>query len=186
MVTFLTLLLLIIAAATVATALFLAASMVALAFTRVPYVPTPKKNIEKIFDCFTLSAGNRFYDLGCGDGRFVIAAARRGARAVGFEISPWAYLKARFNVWRTHVPAEIRYADFYHADLSDADAIFCFLITTVMPVVEKKLRQELKPGAQVVCYGFKLPTWPPEKIVELKPGKKNASKIYVYRQTGSH
>jgi len=81
------------------------------------------------------------------------------------------------------IRCEIFYKNFYNANLADADAIFCFLMDSVMPKVEKKLKKELKPGAKIACYGFKLPAWPPVKVVEIKKGNKRASKIYLYQKS---
>jgi len=161
--------------------LLIGASVIALFFTRVPFVPTPKRNVKIAIDQLELKPGQKFYDLGCGDGRFLIEAEKRGAQAIGFEISPWAHFLGRLNLWRHKSKAKILYKNFYHLNLSDADAIFCFLITDVMPKVEEKLKKELKPGAKIVCYGFKLPTWKPIKVVDLKPQNKRSSKVYLYR-----
>jgi predicted RNA methylase len=132
---------------------------------------------------FNLQPGQIFYDLGCGDGRFLLAAEQKGAKAIGFEISPWAYFRGRFNLWRHKSQAKIIFKNFYYQNISDADAVFCFLIDTVMPKVEKKLREELKPDAKIICYGFKLPTWPPVEIIEVKKGFSKSSKIYLYQKS---
>lgn len=157
------------------------ASMVTLFFTKVPFVPTPKKNVKIIIDSLDLKSGQVFYDLGCGDGRFLIATAKTGANAIGFEISPWAYAKARLNIFLAKSPAKVYFKNFYETNLKDASAIFCFLLDRVMPKVEKKLKKELKPGAKIICYGFPLPTWPAKKIIELNPSNKKSSKIYLYK-----
>lgn len=162
------------------TALLIGASAVAILWVRVPFVPTPQKNVELIIEQFNLKPGERFYDLGCGDARFLIAAEKRGAKAIGFEISPWAYLRAQLNILLHRSQAKVLYKNFYRANLKDADGIFCFLMNVVMPKVEEKLAAELKPGARIVCYGFKLPTWTPDKIINLKPKDRNSSSIYLY------
>jgi len=156
---------------------------VAILFTHVPFVPTPKKNVKLIIDQFDLKPGQIFYDLGCGDGRFLIEAQNRGAKAIGFEVSPWAFIRGQINLLIHKSRAKIFYKNFYNANLADADAIFCFLMDSVMPKVEKKLKKELKPGAKIACYGFKLPAWPPVKVVEIKKGNKRASKIYLYQKS---
>jgi len=165
--------------------LLIGASVIVLFFTRVPFVPTPKRNVKIAIDQLGLKPGQKFYDLGCGDGRFLIEAEKRGAKSIGFEISPWAHVRGRLNLWLHKSKAKILYKNFYYVDLSDADAIFCFLITDVMPKVEKKLKKELKPGAKIVCYGFKLPTWKPDKVIDLRPQDKRSSKIYLYSKVAS-
>jgi len=171
-----------VAGATLITGLLVGASIIALFFTRVPFVPTPKKNVKIIIDQLDLKPKKIFYDLGCGDGRFLIEAKARGAKAIGFEVSPWAYFKAKLNIFFHHCQAKVLYKNFYQANIADADAVFCFLIDTVMPKVEEKLKRELKPGALVASYGFTMPNWPPVKVVEIKKGNKKASKIYLYKK----
>ncbi len=153
----------------------------ALYIVRVPYAPTPAKNVKIIIDKLKIKPHEVFYDLGCGDGRFLLAAEKRGARARGFEISLQPYLQAKYNLRRNHSRAEIRFSNFYQADLSDADAVFCFLVGSVMPKVEAKLRAELKPGARIACYGFKLPTWQEDELIYLNPEKKSG-KLYLYKK----
>lgn len=161
-------------------AIIIGGSVIVLPFTKVPFVPTPKRNVKLIIDQLNLKPGQTFYDLGCGDGRFLIEAEKRGAQAIGFEISPWAYIRGKLNLLLHRSKAKIFFQNFYHHKISDADAIFCYLINTVMPRVEEKLEKELKPGAKIACYGFKLPTWQPEKVIDLKPLDKRSSKIYLY------
>ncbi len=163
-------------------ALLVGAGAVVLFIFKVPFAPTPKKNLKIIINELNLKPGEVFYDLGCGDGRFLIAATKRGAKAIGFEISLWAYLRGKINILLNKSKAKIFFSNFYRANISDADAVFCFLIDTVMPKVEAKLKKELKPGARIACYGFKLPTWPPVKIIDLKPLDKRASNIYLYKK----
>lgn len=163
-----------------AVALLIGFGAIVLFITRVPFAPTPEKNVKIIIDEFGIKPGQKFYDLGCGDGRFLIEAEKRGAKSIGFEISPWAYLRGKFNLWQSKSQSKILYKNFYPINISDADTVFCFLMDSVMPKVEKKLQKELKPGVKVVCYGFKMPTWPPEKIINLNPPNKRSSKIYLY------
>ena len=164
---------------TIATFL-IAAGFVAMLWVKVPFVPTPKKNVSLAIDQLNLKPGEIFYDLGCGDARFLIEAEKRGAKAIGFEISPWAYFRALLNIFLNRSQAKIIYQNFYYANLRDADGVFCFLLDVVMPKVEAKLISELKPGARIVCYGFKLPTLTPDKIISLNPKNRNSSSIYLY------
>lgn len=180
LLTTLYLILFIVASLSLAISLLIGISTIVILFTRVPFVPTPKKNVKLIIDQLDLKPGQIFYDLGCGEGRFLIEAEKHGAKAIGFEISPWAYSRCKINLFLHKSKAKVFYKNFYKADLSDAAGIFCFLMNTVMPKVEKKLKRELKPGTKIVCYGFKLPAWKPIKVVDLKPKDKRSSNIYVY------
>ncbi|MFA6322624.1 MAG: 50S ribosomal protein L11 methyltransferase, partial [Candidatus Buchananbacteria bacterium] len=148
------------------------ASLGAIIICHVPYASTPNIRVKKIINLLDLKPDQKFYDLGCGDGRFLIEANRFGAKAVGFEISLHPYLLARINILQNHSQAKIIFKNFYEVDLSDADVVVCFLIDTVMAEVENKLIKELKPGAQVACYGFNLPHWQAKKIYYLNPHNK--------------
>lgn len=161
-------------------ALIIGSSAIAIFLTRVPFAPTPEKRVKIVFDNLNLKAGQIFYDLGCGDGRFLLEAERRGIKATGFEVSPWVYLRAKLNLWKNHCQAKIIYKNFYSVNLADADGIFCFLMDEVMPKVERKLEKELTTGTKVAAYGFALPNWQPEKIIDLNPPNKKSSKIYFY------
>jgi len=157
-------------------------SVIAMFLTRVPFVPAPKRNVKVIIDQLDLKPGQKFYDLGCGDGRFLIEAETRGAKAIGFEISPWALFRAKINLLLHHSKVRLLFKNFYRSDLAEADAVFCYLMTKVMPKVEDKLKRELKPGAKVACYGFPLPTWKPAKVIDLKLKDKRSSNIYLYQK----
>lgn len=146
--------------------------------TRVPFAGTPQDRIEQLLDDLKLQPRMRIYDLGCGDGRVVFAAARRGARATGFEIQPLTYLRAKINQLARYPTAEIRYGNFYRTDLGDANIVFCFLVDSVMPRVARFLERKLTPGCTVVSYGFPLPNWEPENIFQ--PTKPNGSVAYMY------
>ena len=161
-------------------AFFIVGSFVALLTVGVPFAPTPEKNVERALDLLELQPGTTFYDLGCGDGRALLAAERRGAKAVGYELDPWAFVKTRVNLWKAKSTARVFFKNFYQADLSNADAVFCFLLNRVMDRVEKKFTHELRPGTKVVSYGFPFTTRKPITIIDTNPQNPNASKIYLY------
>lgn len=120
------------------------------------------------------------YDLGCGDGRVLKALKQRFPHitAIGYERNWWPYVMAKLRNRASGV--KIRRADFYQADLTDADVVFCFLIHSVMPRVERLLRSQLKRGATVYSYGFTFPTWRPSERIA-NPEKSQGSKLNVYR-----
>ena len=171
--------LLVIVLASVIALFLLIGAIVVNIMVRVPYAPTQQERVKKIIDQFNLQPGQKFYDIGCGDGRMLLEAEKRGATAIGFEISPWAFLKAKLNIWLNQSSARVLYKNFYHVTMTDADAVFCFLINTVMPTVEKKLRAELRPGATVVSYAFPMPTWQPTQVLDVS-AKGHGSNVYVY------
>lgn len=146
-----------------------------------PYVPTRQHDVERMLRLAELKAGELVYDLGAGDGRFVVTAARRyQARAIGFEISLLPYLVGRFRIWRAKqgALAAMKFQDFYRQDLSAANAIVCFLTPGAMAKLGPKLKQELKPGTRVVSFAFALRDWTP--IWKDKPDARTMT-VWVYR-----
>lgn len=127
-----------------------------------PFVPTDRRNVEGMLALAALKPGEKLVDLGAGDGRILIAAARAGARAEGWEINPYLWLWSRWQIRLAGVEhlAKARLGSYWPRRLSDADVVTLFLIDTKMPPMERKLRVELKPGSRVVSYIFKFPSWP--------------------------
>jgi cyclopropane fatty-acyl-phospholipid synthase-like methyltransferase len=128
-----------------------------------PYQATPMPVVERMLDLAGVGPGIRLLDLGCGDGRFVIAAGRRGARASGIDIDPARIASAEAAALEAGVADRARFAqgDMFAADLKDADVVTLFLLGHVNAWLEGKLRSELKPGARVVSYAFPMPNWVP-------------------------
>lgn len=132
-------------------------------FTGAPFLPTGKNFVAKMVTVAQVQPGDTFIDLGSGDGRVVLAAAKQGARAIGYEINPFlvwiARLRIRTNGLRDR--AEIRWQSLWSADLRAANVVSIFGISGMMPRLEHKLDKELPEGARVVSYVFSLPTWKP-------------------------
>ncbi len=127
-----------------------------------PWVPTPMAAAPFIFEKVGLKKGDRFYDIGCGDGRFAYIAVRDfGARATGFELSPAIYVLAvaRKYLWKSQ--AEIIFDDFRKKDISDADVIFCYLMPHTLAASIPKFKKELRPGTKIISYAFKIGDWKP-------------------------
>jgi SAM-dependent methyltransferase len=126
-----------------------------------PFVPTPKKDVRAMIELAHIRPGERAYDLGCGDGRVVRAAAAEGAIATGFELSAPTFLLAKaLSIGKKNV--RFHYANFWTQDYRDADIIFCFLLKAAMREFKAKIWPQLKPGARVVSYTFRLPDIEPE------------------------
>ena len=144
--------------------------------TLVPWVKTPLKNLQIVLDEINLPAGSLIYDLGCGDGRFLFMAEKKGLKAVGYELALYPYLKAQFNKFLQASRVKIKRQDFLKQDLNNADAVFVFLNALVMEKIGLRLKKNLKPGIVVVSYGIAIPEWKPIKILETKP-----SPTYIYK-----
>jgi len=130
------------------------------------FTSTHRSKIKKILEVVHMNPEQVVYDLGCGDGRFLIAAVKRyNVKAIGFEINPWAYLVSKLRVGLYHANVSIHFQDFWTADISKADIVFCYLFPDVMERLKEKLSMELKTGAKVISCNFEIPGWRPEKIV---------------------
>jgi ribosomal protein L11 methylase PrmA len=144
------------------------------------FTTTHRSKIKKILEAIPMHPGQVVYDLGCGDGRFLIAAAKRyKVKAIGFEINPWAYLLSRFRVGLCQANVSIHFQDFWKADLSEADIVFCYLFPDVMERLREKLSKELKAGAKVISCNFEMPGWKPEKII-IASHPTHTDPIFIY------
>jgi SAM-dependent methyltransferase len=125
-----------------------------------PWAPTPMSKVRKMLEMAGVGPGDLVYDLGCGDGRTIVTAARRfGARAVGIEIDPLRYLWCQMLITILGLRDRVRvvYGSFYRQDLSDADVVTCYLLQSTNEKMEGKLKRELDPSARVVSNRFTFP-----------------------------
>jgi len=146
-----------------------------------PWVPLWKKDVKRMLDLAGLKPGETVYDLGAGDGRIIIMAAKDyQAKAIGFEFAILPYLLGyiKIVILGLRGKAWLKYADFFKQDFSKADVICIFLTPGAMEKLKTKLKTEKKPSCRIVSYAFSIPGWQPEKID--KPNKKSAA-IYIYR-----
>jgi SAM-dependent methyltransferase len=135
----------------------------------VVWVPTPDELVDKMLDMANVTSSDVVMDLGSGDGRTVIAAAKRGARALGIEYNPDMVALARENARKANVKAEFRKADLFKTDLSQATVITMFLL----PEINLKLRPRilaLKPGTRVVSNTFNMGDWQADQVSQEIPG----------------
>lgn len=127
-----------------------------------PYVWTGGKTQEDMVRLAAIQRGETAYDLGCGDGRLVRAAAREGAHATGIEASLLTFLLAW--IWSLPVRgARIRFGDLWKGNYRDADVVFCYLLVAGMQRFEKEIWPTLKPGTRVVSNTFRMKGLSPEK-----------------------
>lgn len=146
----------------------------------VAYIPTPKLIVHQMLNLAQLRRGETVYDLGAGDGRVLIEAARGfGARAVGIEIDPVRVNRIRERLKLTSVDAEVIEKDFMDIDLSRADVITIYLSETANAKLSPKLSRELKPGARVVSLDYTLPGWSLDREKDVESGGVKR-KLYLY------
>ena len=149
-----------------------------------PFDPTPRDVVERMLNLASVKSGDILYDLGAGDGRVVITAAKKfGIRAVGYEIDPGLVKLARENVKKQRVEhlVEIRQEDFLGADLSSASVVTLYLSYDGNLALRSKLMNELKPGARVVSYAFDMAEWQAKIAERYRDGAGNSHMIYLWQ-----
>jgi SAM-dependent methyltransferase len=132
----------------------------------VPYEPSHPSVVQMMLKLGNVRAGQVVYDLGCGDGRIVIAAVRdRGARGVCVDIDPKRIAEAQQNAREAGVAERIRFLnqDLFVTDIRDADVVMLFLWPSVNLALRPKLLAELKPGTRVVSHWHDMGDWQPEQ-----------------------
>ncbi len=142
-----------------------------------PWVPTPRSTVRRMLELARVRQGELVYDLGSGDGRVLVTAARRfGARAVGIELDPSRYLWSRAAVWLLGLNGRVRVvrADLFGQDLRAADVVVTYLLQETNDRLKDKLRRELRPGARIVSNTFTFSGLPLVAVDE-------ALGLYVYR-----
>ncbi len=150
-------------------------------FFGAPPVPTPYKVVRKMLEIADIEKEDIFYDLGAGDGRIVIMAAKNHkARAYGFELVFFVWFLAQIKLLFSGISkkSKIFYKNFYNYNLNKANVITCFLTPKAMKRLKPKFEKELKPKTKIVSYAFSIPGWKPEKIVKID---EKTSPIYLYR-----
>jgi SAM-dependent methyltransferase len=135
----------------------------------VPFVPTTEEAVQAMIKLAGVARNDVVYDLGCGDGRIVIAAAKLGAKGVGIDIDPQRIREARENAKKAGVENHVRFEenDLFKADFREATVVTLFLLSTVNMKLRPKLLAELKQGTRVVSNTFDMGDWKPEKEVTI-------------------
>jgi SAM-dependent methyltransferase len=149
----------------------------------VPYVPTPPEVVDRMLRLAEVNSGDVVYDLGCGDGRIVVAAASRpGVRAVCVEISPERIAEAKQNAVKAGVQDRIQFVeqDLFTAPIKDASVVTLYLLPSVNLKLRPRLLRELRPGTRIVSHAFDMGDWKPEQkvVVEVAP-----QQYTIYRWT---
>jgi len=132
----------------------------------VPYVPTTDEAVQTMLKLAGVKKADIVYDLGCGDGRIVIAAAvTYGARGVGIDIDPDRIREANENAKKAHVENLVRFEekDLFEADFHEATVVTLFLLPNINLRLRPKLIKELKPGTRIVSNTFDMGDWKPDK-----------------------
>ncbi len=147
-----------------------------------PDVPSPQIIVDRMLELANLKAGETVYDLGCGDGRVLVTAVDRfHAKAVGVELSDRVYKRAIARMASLGLQNQVKiiHGDLLETDLSPADVVTIYLMTTSNESLRPRLEKYLKPGARVVSHDFMVPGWKP-LIAERTEADSHDHMIYLY------
>jgi predicted RNA methylase len=151
-----------------------------------PFVTSSVKIVDRMLELAHLKAGETLYDLGCGDGRILIAAAEKyKVKAVGVEISPKLVAEARANIENAGLSdqASVIRGDLLETDLSDADVVTIYLATSLNQRLKPRLERFLKAGARVISHDYAVPGWKPSHVE--RADDRHVHLIYVYEMPPS-
>ncbi|XP_034469427.1 ATP synthase subunit C lysine N-methyltransferase [Hippoglossus hippoglossus] len=128
-----------------------------------PFVPATTAQVENVLQALRVRSGS-LVDIGSGDGRIVIAAAKHGFRASGFELNPWLVWYSRYKAWRegVHSSTSFHISDLWKVSFAQYSNVVIFGVPQMMDQLELKLARELPSSARVVACRFPFPTWVPE------------------------
>ena len=144
------------------------------------FVPTPNAIVSAMLRLAGVTRNDTVYDLGCGDGRIVIAAAQKyGARGVGIDIDPERVAEATENVKQARVAGLVKIinGDLFEADISEATVVTLYLLTELNRKVRPKLLRDLRPGTRVVSHAFGMGgDWAPERRENV-----DGTSVYLWR-----
>jgi SAM-dependent methyltransferase len=143
------------------------------------FVPTPEEVVDAMLKVANVTSRDVVYDLGCGDGRIVITAAKKyGARGVGIDIDPQRIAEATANAKKEGVTDRVsfRQADLFTSDIGEATVVTLYLLPSLNLKLLPKLMKELKPGTRVVSHAFDMgDEWPPEQTLDV-----DGRKVYYW------
>ena len=148
----------------------------------VPYVQTPTEVVAEMLRLAGVNGNDVVYDLGSGDGRLVIAAARDfGARGVGIEIDPHLVAQSAESARRAGVADRVKFlaANLFDIDLSDATVVTLYLSPELNLRLRPKLLRELRPGSRIVSHDFAMGDWTPQHTISV-PTRDRVAKVFLW------
>lgn len=151
-----------------------------------PYFPTPETIVDRMLKLGELKAGETMFDLGSGDGRIVVDAARKyKANAIGVELDDSLYKQSmdRIKMLGLTNTARIIHGDLLKQDYSSADLLTVYLLPVATDLVTPILEKQLKKGARIVAHDFQFAAWRPDQTVDVdNDGEGRAHELYLYRR----
>lgn len=145
----------------------------------VPYVPTRQPVVDAMLKLADVKSTDVVYDLGCGDGRIVITAAKDfGAKGVGIDINPQRIKEAKTNAKKAGVTTKVKFieGDLFKSDFREASVVTLYLLPAVNLKLRPILLEQLKPGTRIVSHSFDMGDWKPEQTVQV-----DGATIYFWR-----
>ena len=152
-----------------------------------PYVPTPQEVVDRMLQLASLQKSDVVYDLGCGDGRIPITAARVfGARGVGVDIDPQRIAEANANAKQAGVShlVSFRLQDAMTTDLRDATVVTLYLLSASNLKLRPILTKQLRPGARIVSHSFSMGDWQADKVDTFTDASGNRRTLYLWTTDG--
>lgn len=152
-----------------------------------PYVPTPQDVVDRMLTLAEVKKGDVVYDLGCGDGRIPITAARKyGARGVGVDIDPQRIAEANANAKAAGVEHLVTFKlqDAMTTDVTEATLVTLYLLSASNLKLRPILTRQLKPGARIVAHSFGMGDWTPEKADSFTDAENRRRMLFLYRADG--
>ena len=150
-----------------------------------PYIATPEDVVERMLTLAQVSRDDVVYDLGCGDGRIPIAAAKQyGARGIGLDLDPKLVALARANAAAAGVDrlVEFRVQDVLTADVSNASVVTLYLLSSSNERLRPMLMRQLKPGARIVSHAFSMGRdWPADKVDHFVSARGDEVTLYLWK-----
>ncbi|MEM4596868.1 MAG: protein-lysine N-methyltransferase, partial [Desulfurococcaceae archaeon] len=147
-------------------------------------VPTPYPVVRAMLKLANAGPDDVVYDLGCGDGRILVVAAKEFnvKKAVGIELDKERYKIAleRIREEKLVDRVEVVHGDFFDVYIGEATVVTLFLLTSVNEMLKPKFEKELKDGTRIVSHEFRIPGWKPEKVIEVRDDNGLLHTIYLY------
>ena len=145
-----------------------------------PFVQTPLEVAKKMLELVEVKPGENLYDLGCGDGRLILLAAKdMGANSIGIDLREDLLERAKTEILRLGLEARVKViqANFFDVDISTANVVTLYLTSSANERLRPKMEKELRTGCRVVSHDFKVPGWKPKQVYDELLGHT----IYTYR-----
>lgn len=153
-----------------------------------PYVPTPQEVVERMLEIAGVGSNDVVYDLGCGDGRIVVTAAKKyGAHGVGFDIDPQRIRESKANAKEAGVEnlVSFKQQDIMTVDVSPATVVTLYLLPESNMKLRPILTRELKAGSRIVSHGFDMDDWTPFKVENFTDHEGRTRTIYLWKADGT-